>query len=195
VASKNAKTTVSLDDILAALQGIATVQTDLAARIAAIESGSTVKTAPIASQPTADAPKTAQRAARRENAKNTAPKAPAGTLNGTVVRIARGGYGLLVSVNGREMWANAPARGKNNKKLPALFANMQPGQSVTLTLDEYARVMPESVTASATPEPSRPPRQSSRLPRQSSRQDNAAATHASSAPAQRTQRKSAKPSR
>jgi hypothetical protein len=147
------KSTVSLDDILAALQGIATVQNDLAARIAAIENGATIKTAPIASQPTADAPKTAQRAARRQNAapKNTAPKAPAGTLTGTVVRIARGGYGLLVNVDGTEQWANAPAKGKNNKKLPALFKDMQAGQTVTLTLDEFARVMPESVTASTEP--------------------------------------------
>jgi hypothetical protein len=154
------KSTVSLDDILAALQSIATVQTnlvtaqtDLAARIAAIESGSAVKTVTAPSQPTADAPKTAQRAARRQNAaqKNTAPKAPAGTLTGTVVRIARGGYGLLVNVDGADMWANAPAKGKNNKKLPALFKDMTPGQSVTLTLDNLARVMPESVTASATP--------------------------------------------
>jgi hypothetical protein len=147
------KSTVSLDDILSALQTIVVSQNDITSRLAALENGATVKTAPIASQPTADAPQTAQRAARRQNAaqKNTAPKAPAGTLTGTVVRIARGGYGLLLNVNGAEMWANAPAKGKNNKKLPALFKDMTPGQSVTLTLDEFARVMPESVTASTTP--------------------------------------------
>jgi hypothetical protein len=47
VASKNVKTTVSLDDILAALQGIATVQTDLAARIAAIESAALSRLRPL----------------------------------------------------------------------------------------------------------------------------------------------------
>jgi hypothetical protein len=156
------------------LQGIATVQTDLAARIAAIENGATVKTAPIASQPTADAPKTAQRAARRENAarEEYRPKGAGrhAERHGCAYRTR-----WLRSARQRqrpEMWANAPAKGKNNKKLPALFANMQPGQSVTLTLDEYARVMPESVTASAR-QSSRAYcpdyAQSSRLPRQPSR--------------------------
>jgi hypothetical protein len=149
------KSTVSLDDILAALQGIATVQTDLASRLAALENGATVKTAPTASQPTAEAPQTAQRAARRQNAtceKNTAPKAPAGTLTGTVIRVRPTGYNMLLNVDGQEMWANAPAKGKHNKKLPALFKDMQPGQNVTLTLDELSRVIPGSIAiASATP--------------------------------------------
>jgi hypothetical protein len=152
VAKQNVKP-ITLDTILSVLQGIASNQNDLASRLAALENGTTVKTVTAPSQPTVDAPKTAQRAARRQNAaqKNTAPKAPAGTLNGTVVRVARGGYGLLVNVDGTEQWANAPVKGKNNKKLPALFKDMTPGQTVTLTLDENARVVSESVTASTEP--------------------------------------------
>lgn len=96
----------------------------------------TNETALTASVRTGRAPSKTRRAASRKGttvqATEKFPKATEQTVAGTVVRLARGGYGALIATDSGNVWINAPSYG-----LPFTYAA---GADISVSVDKFGRV-------------------------------------------------------